>query len=52
MDIQQHSFHAHENLMNSLGHRNVVLLPNTTKAFAGTSFDAKHLPYLTVNYYN
>ena len=43
--------HAHEGLMNSLGHRKNILNERITHAFVGVAFDSTHLPYYTVKMY-
>ena len=43
--------HAHEGLMNSLGHRNNILNKSITHAFVGVAFASNHLPYYTVKMY-
>ena len=45
------AFHSHEGLMNSLGHRNMILNTKLTKVFAGTSFEENDMAYLTLKYY-
>ena len=43
--------HAHEGLMNSLGHRKNILNKSITHAFVGVTFASNNLPYYTVNMY-
>ena len=43
--------HAHEGLMNSIGHRKNILLNLVTHAYVGVKFDSKNIPYITVNMY-
>lgn len=43
--------HAHEGLMNSIGHRKNILLNLVTHAYVGVIFDSKNIPYITVNMY-
>lgn len=43
--------HAHEGLMNSLGHRNNILNKSITHAFVGVVFASDHVPYYTVKMY-
>ena len=43
--------HAHEALMNSIGHRNNILLDRVTHAYVGVHFNSNNSPYITINMY-
>ena len=43
--------HAHEALMNSIGHRNNILLDRVTHAYVGVHFNSSNSPYITINMY-
>lgn len=48
---QYSTIHAHEALMNSLGHRENILRPEFTHMISGVAFNSKNTPYYTINFY-
>lgn len=48
---QYSAIHAHEALMNSLGHRQNILQSKFASAFVGVQFSNKHVPYFTIGFY-
>lgn len=49
---QETVIHAHEALLNSLGHRKAILHPDLTHFFNGAAFNTRHEPYLTTVFYS
>ncbi|WP_274308811.1 CAP-associated domain-containing protein [Solibacillus daqui] len=49
---QYSAIHAHEALMNSLGHRENILRKEFTHVFVGVDFNSKNQPYFTINFYS
>lgn len=48
---QYSSIHAHEELMNSIGHRENILNDEFTHVGVGVEIDEKNVPYFTINFY-
>lgn len=49
---QYSALHAHEALMNSLGHRENILRKEFTHVFVGVDFNSNNQPYFTINFYS
>lgn len=49
---QYSAIHAHEALMNSLGHRENILRKEFTHVFVGVDFNSKNQPYFTIKFYS
>ncbi|KYG89208.1 CAP-associated domain-containing protein [Metasolibacillus sp. FSL H7-0170] len=48
---QYSAIHAHEALMNSLGHRENILQAKFAHSFVGVQFSNKNIPYFTIGFY-
>ena len=48
---QYSTIHAHEALMNSLGHRENILRSQFTHMISGVAFNSTNTPYYTINFY-